>query len=309
MDGVHVVDKRLHGLVHALGGAVDGLLQGALAARQTLQRADDVVLDRRVIEVVVVLAGGLLDIFHLLDKRAAHVGGQIEVKCWDGLPAVHLVLRCLHRDAGDDAGCLDALGRTRLAVAGAEAVLQHVVQWMLHTRQALGGVVVLVMDVDVVVAHGLAGLLAQQVIVDKGLGAFAGKLHHHACWGVSVHVGVLTGDVVVLGIDDFKKDVARLGFAGHTAFVAVVDVASCHLLASALHQLDLHHVLDFLYGHLFATAGADAVGDALNEALVLACVGLQHGLADGGLDFLLVVAHNASVSFNDCLYHVDAWVF
>ncbi len=159
-------------------------------------------------------------------------------------------------------------------MSGTEATFQHLIQRVLHAGQALGGVVVLVVDVDIVVAHSLTCFLAQQVVVDKGLGAFAGKFHHHARRGVGVHVGVLAGDVVVLGVDDFKEDVAGLGLACHTAFVAIVDVAACHLLARTLHQLNFDHVLDLFNGHLLAATAAYAVGNALDQALVLSGIGL-----------------------------------
>ena len=63
---------------------------------------------------------------------------------------MHLVLDCLKRDAGEDAGGLDPLCRARLSVAGEEAVLEDLVERMLDTCKALGRVVVLVMDMQVV---------------------------------------------------------------------------------------------------------------------------------------------------------------
>ena len=47
----------------------------------------------------------------------------------------------------------------------------------------------------------------------------------------------------------------------------------------------------------------DMVGDFINEALVLALVGVKHGPADGSHDFLLIETHNSSVSFYNSLNH------
>ena len=159
------------------------------------------------------------------------------------------------------------------------------------------------MDVQIVAAHSLASLLAEQVVVDEGLGRLAGKLHHHACRGVGIHVGVLAGDIVILGIDDLQEQVAGLGLAGHTAGMAVVDVAAGNLLARALHQLQLHLVLNVLDAHLAASTLTDAVGDALNQALVLTGIGGEHGFTYRCLDFFLVIADNATITFEYCLNH------
>ena len=191
-----------------------------------------------------------------------------------------------------------------LAVAGDESVVEDAVEGMLHAGERLGGVVVLVVDVEIAVAHGLAGLVGEQIVVDEGLGCLAGEFHHHAGGRVGVHVGVLARDVVVLGLDDFQEDVACLGAACDAALVAVGDVFLGHFLAGALHELELHAVLDLLHGHGGFAGHGDAVGDFVDEGLVLAELGLEHGFADGGLDFFFVEAHNASVAFDNGLNHL-----
>ena len=174
---------------------------------------------------------------------------------------------------------------------------------MLHAGQALGGVVVLVVYVQIVSLYGLSGFLTQQIVVHKGLGGFAGKLHHHPRRCVRVHVGIFAGHVVVLDVDYFQKHVACLGFAGYAALVAVGNILLSHLFPATLHQLHFHHVLYGLYCHLWVASERDAVRYLLYQLSVFALFGVQHGFTDGGGYLLLVEAYYSSVSFNDCLYH------
>ena len=112
MDGVHVVDEGLHCLVHAAHGLVDGMLAHAVDALQPVERLLQVVDERLVVEGAVVLAVQVFQVFQLLFIRQADEGCEVEIKGGNGLPTVHLVLGALHRDAGQHACRLDALGRT-----------------------------------------------------------------------------------------------------------------------------------------------------------------------------------------------------
>ena len=304
VNRVHVMDKRLHRLMNTAHRLVHGVLQDALIALQKFQLTLNIVVHLHVIQAAVVRSHESLEVLHLLDEGAAHIWGQIEVKRWNCLSAVHLVLGGFHRDARNHAGSLDALGGTRFAVPGHITLLKHLVQRMLHAGEALGGVVVLVVDVQVVAAHGLARLLAQEIIIDKGLGGLTGKLHHHAGRSVGIHVGILTSNVVVLGIDNLQEQVARLGFTGHTALLAIIDIAARHLLARTLHQLQLHLVLNVLDAHLATTSLANTVSDALNESFIFTGFGGKHRLTDCRLDFLFIVADDAAITFKNSLNHI-----
>ena len=217
---------------------------------------------------------------------------------------MHLVLGGLHRDTGDNTCSLDALSRARFAMTSHIALLEHLVQWVLHTGQTLGGIVVLVMDVQIVTAHSLTCLLAQEIVIHEGLGRLASELHHHAGRGIGIHVGVLACDIIIFGIDNLQEQVTCLGLAGYAAFLAIVDIAAGHLLAGTFHQLKLHLVLDVLNAHLGAAALTYAISDALDECLVLAGSSGKHSLADRGLDFLFVIADDTAITLQYCLNHI-----
>ena len=188
-------------------------------------------------------------------------------------------------------------------MACGEAARENLVHRVLHASQALGGIVVLVVDVDVVARHSVPDLLGEQVVVDKRLGRLAGKLHHHAGRGVGIHVGVLTRHVVRLDVDDLEEDVPRLGLARYAPLVAVGDVTLCDILAAALHQLHLDHVLYRLDRHLRRATKRDVIRDLVDQPGILALVRVQHRLADGRSNLLLVESDNAPVALDHCLYH------
>ncbi len=290
--------------MHAAHGLVDGVLLGALAARQPVQGLANVVYQRLVVQLTVALAVQFLQGLQLLDVGQPHVGGQVEVEGRYGLTAVHLVLGALHRYAGQHRRRLDALGRPRCAVTGNEAARQDVIQRVLNAGQRLRGVIVLVVYVQVVVLHGVAALVREQVVVDEGLGGLRRKLHHHARRRVGVHVGILARHVVRLDVDDVQKHVARLGLAGYRPLVAIGYVLRRHVLAARLHQLHLHHVLYLFHRHLAVAALRYVVRYLVQQAFVLAPVGVHHGLAYGSHNLLLVESNDASVSLYNCLYHL-----
>ena len=91
----------------------------------------------------------MLHEFQFFDKSRADEWCEVEVECRDGLSAVHLVLCYFERDACKYCGCFDALGGTAFAMPGNEALLENAVEGMLHACEALGGVVILVVDVYV----------------------------------------------------------------------------------------------------------------------------------------------------------------
>ena len=252
-----------------------------------------------------VFACQLFQVLHLFYIWRAHEGSQIEVESRDGLTAVHFVLCRLHGDASQHRSRLNALGGSAAAVAGVESVLQYVVQRMLHAGERFRGVVVLVVNVDVVVHHRVANLFREQVVVDERFCRLARELHHHARRRVGVHVCVLTRHVVVLDVDNLKEDVTRLRFAGYRALVAVGNVFLSHVFACTLHQLHLHRVLNVLHRHLWLSVHADAVCNLLNQRLVVALLRVKHSLADGCHDFLFVEAHDTPVALHNCLYHID----
>ena len=129
-------------------------------------------------------------------------------------------------------------------MTGVEAVAQYVVERMLAACEALCRVVVLVVNVQIVVVHGINNFFAQQKVVNEWFCGLAGELHHHSRRGVGIHVGVLAGNVVRLDVDDFLKYVAGLGLARYAALVTVCDILLCNILATTLHELEFNHILE-----------------------------------------------------------------
>ena len=183
-------------------------------------------------------------------------------------------------------------------------MLQDAIQRMLHTGQALRRIVVFIVNVQVVVGHRLLHLGTQQVVIHEGFGRLAGEFHHHASRCVGIHVGILTGHIVRLDIDDLQENVTCLRLAGDAALVAVGDVFLCHILAATLHQLHLHGILNRLHRHLRVATESDMIGDLANQLLVLPLIGMEHCLTDGRHNLILVEAHDAAISFDYGLYHL-----
>ncbi len=174
---------------------------------------------------------------------------------------------------------------------------------MLHAGEALGGVVVFIVNVDIVVAHGVASFFGEEVVVDEGFCGLARKFHHHAGRRVGIHIGVFACYVGVFCLDDFSEDVGSLGTSCNAALVAVGDVALGNLFSRAVHEFDFDHILNFFYGHTLRAEGAYAVCYTLNQTFVLAEVGGKHCLAYCGFYFFFIIADDASVALDYCVYH------
>ena len=304
VDGVHIMDEGLHRLMHTAYGLVDGMLLGAFLACQTIEGLLDIVHQRLVVEILVIFAIEILKGFQFFDITQAHVGCEIEVEGRDGLTAVHLVLATLHGDTGQHRGRLNALGTTRGTMTCSKSVLQDIIQRVLHTGERLRGVIIFVVDVQIVVFYGVAALFREQIVVDEGFGGLARELHHHARRRVGVHIGILARNVVVLDVHDVEEHLTGLGLAGDGALVAVGDILLSHVLTAGLHQLELDGILNLLDGHLTIAALCDAVSDLIEQAFVFAFIGMEHGLADGGHDFLFIESYNAPVALYYCLDHL-----
>ena len=181
-----------------------------------------------------------------------------------------------------------------------ESVAQDDVERMLHTGERLGGIIVLVVDVEIVVLHSQTRILREQVVVHERLGGLGGKLHHHAGRRVGIHVGILASDVVLLCIDNAHENIAGLGLTGYRALVAIGDILTGHVLARTLHQLTLYLVLDLLHAHLLLAACSDTGADTCHQLLVFTLFGMDHRFADSGLYLFLVESHDTTVAFHHC---------
>ena len=152
--------------------------------------------------------------------------------------------------------------------------------------------------------YGITALRRQQVVVDKGLGALGGEFHHHTGWRVGIHIRILTGDIVILDIDDVEKNITCLCLTGNGTLVAVSDISLCHILTGTLHQLHLNGVLNLLHRHLGITLGGNTVGNGLQQTLIFSLVRMKHRLTDSSHDFLFVESHNTPIALYNSLYHI-----
>ena len=163
------MDESLHRLVDTTHRLIDGMLLGAFLTRQTVKRFLDVIHQRLLIEVLIVLAIQIFKSLQLLDIAQSHIGCQIEVESRNRLSAVHLILSTLHRDTSQDRSCLDTLGRARSTMTGDKATVQDVIQRMLHAGERLGGIIVLIVNMEIVVFYGITTLLREQIVIHERL--------------------------------------------------------------------------------------------------------------------------------------------
>ena len=131
-----------------------------------------------------------------------------------------------------------------------KTTVKDIVQRMLHTGQRLRGIIVLVVNVQVVMLHSVTTLARQQIVVHERFGRLRRKFHHHASRRVGIHISILARYVVALDIYDIQEYVASLGLTGDRTLIAVSNVLLGHILATRLHQLQFHHVLNLLNRHL-----------------------------------------------------------
>ena len=182
-------------------------------------------------------------------------------------------------------------------------MLKDGVQWVLHASERLGGIVILVVNMDVAVLDSLLHFGAQQIVIDERLGRFARKLHHHAGRSVGIHVGILTSDVVVLHTDDGVEDLLGLGLTCHVSGIAVGDIHTSDLFTVGLHEFHLDGILDILHFHECIALFGDVVGDGGCQDGIYAFFGCFHGLANGIFDFVEVKINGTTIALNDFLYH------
>ena len=226
------------------------MLHDAFFISQSVQRLWQVIRQFLLIQVRIVFSVQLFQILDFFNVAVAHVRSEVEVERRNGLSSVHFVLCSLQGDTTQDASGFNAFGRARFSVSGREPVLQDVVQRMLHASQTLGRVIILVMDVQVILADSFQYFIAQQIVVNKRLGSLAGKLHHHAGRSVGVHVGVFAGNVIRFDVDDLQEHIARFCLAGNAALVAVSYILLGYVFTAALHQFQFNQILDGFHCHL-----------------------------------------------------------
>ena len=99
-------------------------------------------------------------------------GGQIVIKRRDSLSAVHLVLDRLHGDTGSESSRLYAFGRPCAAVTAHPSIPQGDIEGVLDARQALGRIVILIVDMKEICLDSPPDGIRKETLVDVCLGCF-----------------------------------------------------------------------------------------------------------------------------------------
>ena len=174
---------------------------------------------------------------------------------------------------------------------------------MLYASQALSWIVVLIMDMQIIISDSLFHIHTQQIIIHKGLSGLTGELHHHPSGRVSVHVRVLTGNIIGLDVHDLEENITHFRLTGNTSLVTIGDIFLSDILTAALHQLHLHHILYLFHAHLRIAFGRNTSGNLVNQGTINAQGRMRHSLMNSGSNLLLFEADNTTISFNHCLNH------
>ena len=221
MDGIHVMDECLHSLMHSSYGTVHSLLTHAVDASLVAKRFNQIVLDLLCVEFRILLSFILLKATELLQIGHVDVWCEIEVESRNCLSTMHLILSSLERNTRLNTGSFYTLSRTALGMSSLQTMLKDGIKRVLYAGKRLGWIVVLVMNMYITALHGTLHLFVKQIVIDERLGAFAGKLHHHAGRSVGIHIGILACDIIILRANDTLKNLASLGLTRYASCIAV----------------------------------------------------------------------------------------
>ena len=177
------------------------------------------------------------------------------------------------------------------------------IERMLNTGKRLGRIIILIVNVQIIMLHGITNIFRQQEVVNKRLCCFRCKFHHHTRRSIGIHVGILACNFIVLNVHNLHEHVTGLCLTCYRTLVTILNILLCNILASTLHELNLHGILNVLNTHLRLTLLSYMVGDATDKSFVLAFFGVHHGLSNGCLYFQIVKTDYSSVTFYYCLNH------
>ena len=138
---------------------VDGMLLNTLLTRQTVERFLDIIHQRLLIKILIVLASQILKGLQFLNITQSYIRSQIEVEGRDSLSTVHLILCTLHGDTSQYRGRLNALGRARGTMTRDKTTSQDVIQRVLHTGERLSRIIILIVDMEIVMFYGITAIL------------------------------------------------------------------------------------------------------------------------------------------------------
>ena len=112
MDGVHVMDKRLHCLVDAADSHIDSVLFQSFVSFETIQVFLQVILDFSVLQIVEIPVLQHCQLGNLLDICLSYIRRKIEVECRNGLTSMHFILDRLHGNTCENRSGLYPLRRS-----------------------------------------------------------------------------------------------------------------------------------------------------------------------------------------------------
>ena len=157
---------------------------------------------------------------------------------------------------------------------------------------------------QIIILDSRSRFFAQQIIIHKRLGRFAGELHHHTGRRIRIHIGILAGNIIRLDIDDLQEHIPGLGFPGNASLIPVSNIFLGYIFAAAVHKLQLYRILYIFHRHLRRTFKRNAVRYLADQLHIFAHRCMQHSFSDSRSYLFLVETNDTSVSFDYCLNHV-----
>ena len=244
-----------------------------------------------------------------LAERLAHALRHRVVERVDALPAEHVVLIALDRDAGEARVGADGIRLAQEAMPRRETAVEELQEVDLAAIER-DKRKVLVVDVDIILLIRRREALVEHVVVDEVLRALGTELEHDTHRGIGVDVRVVALEVGVLGGREedtlVRLHEMLLRLAPLRVALSVHDIALRDVVEVVLHELLLDHVLDLLDAHVLAILEipldlARDLVDVLRRHLLLA---VAVRALDGAVDFLAVVGHRESRAFRYCFQHI-----
>ena len=236
------------------------MLLGTLLTCQTIKRLLNIVHQRLIIKVAIVLATKVFQSLKLLYVAHSYVWRKIEIEGRYSLTTMHLILCTLHRDTCQNRCCLYAFCRTTCSMPSDKSTVQDIIKRMLNASERLSRIIVLIVYMQIIMLDSLTALLTKKIVINERLGCLRGKLHHHSCWSIGIHVGILASNIIILDVYYIEEHLTSLCLTGHRALMTISYIFLSHILTARLHQLYLYGILNLFHTHLTVATLCDMIG-------------------------------------------------